>query len=80
MTSPPMRARPREATVGDWADEKAKAFTNWKEAAVALRAERERCAGIAHKSAKSCDEDTPGGFCAANQARSIEAEIREGRP
>ncbi len=36
----------------------------------------EDAANIADQSARDCNEDTPGGFCAGNQARHIAAAIR----
>lgn len=36
----------------------------------------EHAANVAEQSAALCDEDTPGGWCAANQARSIATAIR----
>lgn len=56
-----------------------KDFVGWLadrvEGASSQRA-REASAMIADESAAQCDEDTPGGYCAAQQARSIAAEIR----
>lgn len=43
----------------------------------ALAAEREACAKVAEASASDHDEDTPGGFCAANAARHAAKKIRE---
>lgn len=39
--------------------------------------EREACAKVADESAADHDEDTPGGFCAANAARHAAKKIRE---
>ena len=47
-------------------------------ALAAIMETQEACAKVADNAAASSDEDTPGGWCAANISRSIAAAIRAG--